>query len=70
APSNGVRDIAGPEVHRLDRLGELALAAKPDGRTVVTDETAGLFAGFPDVLTGDDTVHAAATRYEDWLRRN
>ncbi|QDQ09762.1 SDR family oxidoreductase [Streptomyces spectabilis] len=71
APSNGVRDIAGPEVHRLDRLGEIALAAKPDGRSVVTDETAGLFAGFPDgVLTGDGTAHIAATRYEDWLRRN
>lgn len=70
-PSYGVRDIAGPEVHRLDRLGEITLAAKPDGRTVVTDESAGLFAGMPDgVLVGDDTAHLAATRYEDWLRRN
>ncbi|MBT2416902.1 NAD(P)H-binding protein [Streptomyces sp. ISL-22] len=70
-PSNGVRDVAGPEVHRLDRLGELTLAAKPDGRTVVTDETAGLFAGMPDgVLVGDGTAHLASTRYEDWLMRN
>lgn len=70
-PSYGVRDIAGPEVHRLDRLGEITLAAKPDGRTVVTDESAGLFAGMPDgVLVGDDTAHLAATRYENWLRRN
>ncbi|KUJ65681.1 LysR family transcriptional regulator [Streptomyces albus subsp. albus] len=70
-PSSGVRDIAGPEVHRLDRLGEITLAAKPDGRTVVTDESAGLFAGMPEgVLTGDDTVHGAATRYEDWLKRS
>ncbi|WP_030747796.1 SDR family oxidoreductase [Streptomyces sp. NRRL S-31] len=70
-PSYGVRDIAGPEVHRLDRLGEITLAAKPDGRTVVTDESAGLFAGMPDgVLVGDDTAHLAATRYEDWLRRS
>ncbi|MET9760426.1 NAD(P)H-binding protein [Streptomyces sp. NPDC006372] len=69
-PSNGVRNIAGPEVHGLDRLGEITLAARPDGRTVVTDETAGLFAGMPDVLTGDDTAHLAATRYEEWLKRN
>ncbi|MEU6091433.1 NAD(P)H-binding protein [Streptomyces sp. NPDC047085] len=69
-PSNGVRNIAGPEVHGLDRLGEITLAAKPDGRTVVTDETAGLFAGMPDVLTGDDTVDVASTRYEDWLKQH
>jgi uncharacterized protein YbjT (DUF2867 family) len=69
-PSNGIRNIAGPEVHRLDRLGELTLAAKPDGRTVVTDETAGLFAGMPDVLTGDGTAHLASTRYEEWVKQN
>ncbi|MDQ0753368.1 uncharacterized protein YbjT (DUF2867 family) [Streptomyces africanus] len=69
-PSNGIRTIAGPEVHRLDRLGELTLAAKPDGRSVVTDETAGLFAGMPDVLTGDGTAHLASTRYEEWVKQN
>ncbi|MEU1939460.1 SDR family oxidoreductase [Streptomyces coeruleorubidus] len=69
-PSNGIRNIAGPDVHRLDRLGELTLAARPDGRTVVTDETAGLFAGMPDVLTGDGTAHLASTRYEKWVKRN
>ncbi|PIM70927.1 LysR family transcriptional regulator [Streptomyces sp. JV178] len=69
APSNGVRDIAGPEVLPLARLAEITLAAKPDGRTVVTDETAGLFASMPDVLTGDDTAHLATTRYEDWLKQ-
>ncbi|MGW1915551.1 SDR family oxidoreductase [Streptomyces sp. NPDC002076] len=69
-PSCGIRNIAGPEVHRLDRLGELTLAAKPDGRSVVTDESASPFAGMPDVLTGDDTAHLATTRYEDWLKRS
>ncbi|AKN71559.1 hypothetical protein QR97_18680 [Streptomyces sp. PBH53] len=54
----------------LDRLGEITLAAKPDGRTVVTDETAGPFAGMPDVLTGDGAAHLASTRYEDWLRQH
>ncbi|MBG0851807.1 NAD(P)H-binding protein [Streptomyces spinoverrucosus] len=70
-PSNGVRGIAGPEVHRLDRLGEITLAAKPDGRSVVVDEAAGPFGGMPDgVLIGDDTVHTVSTRYEDWLKQN
>ncbi|MFF5532858.1 SDR family oxidoreductase [Streptomyces cinerochromogenes] len=69
-PANGVREIAGPEVLGLDRLGEITLAVKPDGRTVVRDEAAGLFAGMPDVLTGDDTAHLASTRYEDWLREH
>ncbi|MDG5801317.1 NmrA family NAD(P)-binding protein [Streptomyces ossamyceticus] len=70
APSKGVRDIAGPEILPLARLAEITLAAKPDGRTVVTDETAGLFASMPDVLTGDDTAHLATTRYEDWLKQH
>lgn len=70
APSNGVRDIAGPEILPLARLAEITLAAKPDGRSVVTDETAGLFASMPDVLTGDDTAHLATTRYEDWLKQS
>ncbi|MFH9012039.1 SDR family oxidoreductase [Streptomyces sp. NPDC017943] len=70
APSHGIRNIAGPEVFGLDRLGELTLAAEPDGRTVVTDEEAGLFAGMPDVLTGDDSAHLAATRFEEWLKRS
>ncbi|MBY8840405.1 SDR family oxidoreductase [Streptomyces sp. SP2-10] len=69
-PSNGVRNIAGPEIYRLDQLGEITLAQKPDGRTVVTDEDAGPFAGMPDVLVGDATAHVAATRYEDWLKRS
>lgn len=69
-PSNGIRDIAGPEIHGLDRFGEITLAAKPDGRTVVTDESASLFAGMPDVLTGEAGIHVAATRYVDWLEQS
>jgi uncharacterized protein YbjT (DUF2867 family) len=69
-PSNGIRNITGPEVYRLDRLGEITLAAKPDGRTVVTDETASPFAGMPDVLTGDSSAHAVPTSYEDWLKKH
>ncbi|GHA99782.1 SDR family oxidoreductase [Streptomyces thermodiastaticus] len=69
-PLPGVLAVAGPQTYRLDRLAEITLEARPDGRRVVTDETAGLFAGMPEgVLTGDDTTHLAPTRYEDWLAR-
>ncbi|MET8831810.1 NAD(P)H-binding protein [Streptomyces sp. NPDC004610] len=70
-PTGSVHRIAGPEVHGLDRLGEITLAARPDGRTAVTDESASLFAGMPDVLTGegDTGVEPASTRYEEWLSR-
>ncbi|MFD5337871.1 SDR family oxidoreductase [Streptomyces hawaiiensis] len=69
-PSNGIHAVVGPEVYGLDRLGELTLAVKPDGRTVVTDESAGPFAGMPDVLTGDGSAHLASTRYEEWLKQS
>ncbi|MFI8008219.1 hypothetical protein [Streptomyces sp. NPDC086010] len=42
-PLRGVRSVAGPDIQRLDRLGEVTLAPEPAGRSVVTDETAGLF---------------------------
>ncbi|MFE9360574.1 SDR family oxidoreductase [Streptomyces olivaceoviridis] len=67
-PLQGVRRIAGPEIHRLDRLGEITLAGQ-SGLAVVTDETAGPLAGIPaDVLTGDPGVETWATRYEDWCK--
>ncbi|MFD9795254.1 SDR family oxidoreductase [Streptomyces sp. NPDC059070] len=71
APSGAVREIAGPDVLALPRLGEITLAAKPDGRTVVVDETVGPFAGMPEgVLVGGDSAHTSATGYEEWLKRN
>ncbi|MEV6677520.1 NAD(P)H-binding protein [Streptomyces erythrochromogenes] len=66
-PLGGIRCIAGPEVFSLDELGRLTLARKSDGRTVVTDPTAGMFALVKgDVLTDKD-AHLAPTRYTDWL---
>ncbi|MFE6906688.1 SDR family oxidoreductase [Streptomyces erythrochromogenes] len=66
-PLGGVRSIAGPEVFSLDELGRLTLSHKSDGRTVVTDPTAGMFAVVKgDVLT-DKGAHLAPTRYADWL---
>lgn len=67
APLNGIRRIAGPEVFTLDELGRTTLSHKGDGRTVVTDPTAGMFAAVKgDVLT-DRHAHLAPTRYADWL---
>ncbi|WP_406159509.1 NAD(P)H-binding protein [Streptomyces sp. NBC_01005] len=67
APLNGIRNIGGPEVFRLDELGRITLSHKGDGRTVVTDPTAGMFAAVKgDVLTDKD-AHLAPTHYADWL---
>ncbi|MEW1639680.1 SDR family oxidoreductase [Streptomyces sp. NPDC093801] len=67
SPLGGTRSIAGPEVFSLDELGRLTLSHKGDGRTVVTDPTAGMFAVVKgDVLTDED-AHLAPTRYADWL---
>ncbi|MGW4688387.1 SDR family oxidoreductase [Streptomyces sp. NPDC004244] len=67
APLNGIYKIAGPEIFPLDELGRITLSLKGDGRTVVTDPTAGMFAVVKgDVLTDMD-AHLAPTRYADWL---
>lgn len=68
APLNGVRNIAGPDVYPLDEIGRITIAAKGDGRSVVVDETAGMFAVVRgDVLTGGSDAHIAPTHYRDWL---
>ncbi|WP_299540134.1 SDR family oxidoreductase [uncultured Streptomyces sp.] len=69
APLNGVRNVAGPEVFALDELGRITLAHRPDGRSVVADPEAGMFAAVRgDVLTDED-ARLAPTRYADWLAR-
>ena len=69
APLRGIRNIAGPEVFRLDELGRITLEATGDNRHVTTDETAGLFAAVKgDVLTAPDDAQLAGTHYRDWLR--
>lgn len=70
APLNGILDIAGPDVYPLDELGRLTLAARGDGRTIITDDTAGMFAAVQgDVLTAGPGARTAPTRYADWLAR-
>ena len=67
APAGGIVDVAGPEVFALDELGRLTLAARPDGRRVVTDPTAGLFAAVPGDALTDRGARLGPTHYRDWL---
>jgi uncharacterized protein YbjT (DUF2867 family) len=68
SPLNGVVNIAGPDVYPLDELGRLTLTAKNDGRSVVTDDTASMFAAVHgDVLTAPNDARIAPTHYTDWL---
>ncbi|WP_217552553.1 SDR family oxidoreductase [Streptomyces sp. GbtcB6] len=67
-PLNGVLNVAGPDVYPLDELGRLTLSAKGDSRSVITDDTAGLFAAaHGDVLIAPQGARIAPTRYTDWL---
>jgi uncharacterized protein YbjT (DUF2867 family) len=70
APLNGTQNVAGPEVFTLDELGRITLEAKGDRRTVVTDDSAGMFADMRgDVLIPSAGDHAviAKTTYREWL---
>ena len=68
-PLRGTRNVAGPEVFPLDELGRITLAARGDQRTVIPDNTAGMFAAAPrDALIGRDDAVIAKTSYRDWLK--
>jgi uncharacterized protein YbjT (DUF2867 family) len=70
APLQGTRNVAGPEVFRLDELGRITLAARDDHRTVITDDSAGIFAAASgDALIAKDGAVIAKTTYRDWLAR-
>jgi uncharacterized protein YbjT (DUF2867 family) len=69
-PLQGTRDIAGPEVFALDELGKITLAAHGDHRTVITDDSAGMFAAVTgDALIAKDGAVIAKTTYREWLAR-
>jgi uncharacterized protein YbjT (DUF2867 family) len=68
SPLNGMVSIGGPDVYPLDELGRLTLTARNDGRSVVTDDTAGMFAVVHgDVITAPHGARIAGTHYTDWL---
>ncbi|NJC73914.1 NAD(P)H-binding protein [Planosporangium thailandense] len=70
-PLRGIRIVAGPDVFALDELGRATLAARQDNRTVITDDTAGMFAGVTgDVLIAGPDAHVAPTHYQDWIQTN
>lgn len=70
-PLRGIRNVAGPDVFRLDELGKATLAAEGDGRPVVTDGSAGMFAAVDgDVLIAGADARLAPTHYEDWLKQH
>ncbi|MFD5625844.1 SDR family oxidoreductase [Streptomyces sp. NPDC127072] len=68
SPLNGILNIAGPDVYPLDEIGRLTLSAKGDQRSVITDDSAGMFAAVPgDVLTAPENARITPVRYTDWL---
>jgi uncharacterized protein YbjT (DUF2867 family) len=81
-PLRGVRNVAGPDVFRLDELARLTLAARGDGRRVITDARAGMFAAVTgdELVAGADAVDVALStlidgvtieplRYQDWIQK-
>jgi uncharacterized protein YbjT (DUF2867 family) len=69
-PLMGTRNVAGPEVFALDELGKITLAARGDHRTVITDNSAGMFAtASGDALIAKDGAVIAKTTYREWLAR-
>ena len=82
-PLRGVRNVAGPDVFRLDELARLTLAARRDGRSVITDDRAGMFAAVTgdELVAGPDAVDVALStlmngvtleplRYRDWIEKS
>ncbi|MFJ4844672.1 MULTISPECIES: SDR family oxidoreductase [unclassified Streptomyces] len=70
SPLGGVVNVVGPDVYPLAEIGRMAIAAKGDGRSVVPDDTAGMFAVVRgDALTAREGARVAPTHYTDWLSR-
>jgi uncharacterized protein YbjT (DUF2867 family) len=71
-PLNGMVEIAGPEVFRLDELVRHTLRARSDPRQVIADVHATYFgAELGDrTLVPGDGAGLGATRFEDWLAQS
>jgi uncharacterized protein YbjT (DUF2867 family) len=69
-PLMATRNVAGPEIFALDELGKITLAARGDNRTVITDNSGGMFAAASgDALIAKDGAVIAKTTYREWLAR-
>jgi hypothetical protein len=68
-PTNGVTEIAGPEVMAMDDFVRTGLAANGDQRRVVADAQAPYFGAVIDdhSLASDDNAVIFPTRYSDWI---
>ncbi|MFG2358369.1 SDR family oxidoreductase [Streptomyces sp. NPDC048521] len=67
-PFNGTLSVAGPDVFPLDELGRLTLQAHHDRRSVVPDESAGLFAAVPpDAIIAPAGAMIGRIHYTDWV---
>lgn len=68
-PVNGVADVAGPNVLRLDEFVRTGLTARNDPRTVETDENAGYFgiAIQDTTLIPQAEAQLGSTTFEAWL---
>ncbi|MBO0728881.1 MAG: SDR family oxidoreductase [Acidimicrobiaceae bacterium] len=82
-PLRGIRNVAGPDVFGLDELGRVTLAARGDGRSVISDDQAGMFAavGGDELIAGPDAawvplstlmagVPLEPTHYLDWIQKS
>jgi uncharacterized protein YbjT (DUF2867 family) len=71
-PLNGIVEIAGPEVFRLDELVRHSLSARNDTRRVIADGHATYFdAELHDrTLVPEDGARLGTVRFDDWLEHS
>ena len=70
APLRGTRNVAGRRSSGSTSWAGSPSAARHDRRTVVTDDSAGVFAAVSgDALIAKDGAVLAATTYREWLAR-
>jgi uncharacterized protein YbjT (DUF2867 family) len=69
SPVNGIVEVAGPQMFRLDELVRRFLSARHDPRDVVTDPEArysGAKLSERTLVPSDDAI-LTETRFEDWV---
>jgi uncharacterized protein YbjT (DUF2867 family) len=69
-PRNGLIEIGGPEVFRIEDIVSKRLKAQDDTRTVVSDPKATYFGALlsdKELLPGPD-ARLSTTRFDDWLK--